>query len=279
MLALLRTLILVIISTLSVTLSLGAFKVIALPDLKSFLQPGYQVVTVVNGNGKVPLELLPLGHGNGLDADTVDGQHASVFAKAVDLGAVAHEVNIVKDDIKNLNAGVTTSQSAINGIYGDVTIVAGTGIAVSTFGTRITVTNTGSGAGSTAGVTALTGGGGVTVSGSTGNVTLGLSTLPYSKLSLTGAVIGTDLAGNITVSTTGDITAGNFNTTGALNVRQIVYTDGTNANTVTLNQGTISASYTLTWPTAQGGVSTFLMNDGSGNLSWATSPGGCATCV
>lgn len=42
-------------------------------------------------------------------------------------------------------------------------------------------------------------------------------------------------------------------------------------------------SYTITWPAAQGGASTFLQNDGSGNLSWtaggATSPGGADTQV
>jgi hypothetical protein len=43
-----------------------------------------------------------------------------------------------------------------------------------------------------------------------------------------------------------------------------------NANTVSLQAGATSASYSLTLPTAQGGASTVLQNNGSGVLSWAT---------
>jgi len=39
---------------------------------------------------------------------------------------------------------------------------------------------------------------------------------------------------------------------------------------------TISASYSVAWPTAQGGSNSFLKNDGSGNLSWDT-PAGAGT--
>ena len=47
-----------------------------------------------------------------------------------------------------------------------------------------------------------------------------------------------------------------------------------NANTVGVQTGATSASYTLTLPTAQGGASTFLQNNGSGVLSWATAASG-----
>lgn len=50
------------------------------------------------------------------------------------------------------------------------------------------------------------------------------------------------------------------------------FVNSTNTNTVTLNTGVSSASYTMTLPTAQGAANTFLKNDGSGNLSWATTP-------
>lgn len=41
----------------------------------------------------------------------------------------------------------------------------------------------------------------------------------------------------------------------------------------------ITATYTLTLPLAQGGASTFLQNDGSGNLSWASGGSGDITSV
>ena len=50
---------------------------------------------------------------------------------------------------------------------------------------------------------------------------------------------------------------------------QLVYANATNANTVTIQSGVTTAGYTLTIPLAQGGVNTFLRNDGSGVLSWA----------
>ena len=50
------------------------------------------------------------------------------------------------------------------------------------------------------------------------------------------------------------------------------FANATNTNTVTLNTGVTSASYTMVLPTAQGAANTFLKNDGSGNLSWAATP-------
>ncbi len=50
----------------------------------------------------------------------------------------------------------------------------------------------------------------------------------------------------------------------------IILQNATNANTVTINSGVTSASYALTFPTAQGGANTYLKNDGAGALSWAT---------
>lgn len=54
-------------------------------------------------------------------------------------------------------------------------------------------------------------------------------------------------------------------TTGSLK-----FYNATNANAITINAGTTSGAYTLLLPTAQGGASTVLQNDGSGVLSWAT---------
>jgi hypothetical protein len=56
--------------------------------------------------------------------------------------------------------------------------------------------------------------------------------------------------------------------------------NSTNANTVTMQSGVTSASYTVTLPTAQGAASTFLQNNGSGVLSWVAAPGsGTVTSV
>lgn len=52
------------------------------------------------------------------------------------------------------------------------------------------------------------------------------------------------------------------------------FLNSTNNNYVELKAGVTTASYALTLPTAQGGADTYLKNDGSGNLSWATVTGG-----
>lgn len=56
------------------------------------------------------------------------------------------------------------------------------------------------------------------------------------------------------------------------------FANATNTNTVTINGGATSISYSMTLPTAQGTANTFLKNDGSGGLSWS-SIGNAATSV
>jgi hypothetical protein len=56
----------------------------------------------------------------------------------------------------------------------------------------------------------------------------------------------------------------------------IILQNATNANTLTINSGVTSASYALTLPTAQGGASTYLQNDGTGVLSWAAVASGAS---
>ncbi len=50
----------------------------------------------------------------------------------------------------------------------------------------------------------------------------------------------------------------------------LVFSNSTNANTITLNTGVTTATYAITLPTAQGGVNTVLGNNGAGILSWTT---------
>ena len=49
----------------------------------------------------------------------------------------------------------------------------------------------------------------------------------------------------------------------------------------TLTQGVASggSGYTILWPNSQGGANTYLQNDGSGNLSWASAGSGSVTSV
>lgn len=57
--------------------------------------------------------------------------------------------------------------------------------------------------------------------------------------------------------------------------KPIYFQDNGGTNTVDISAPTsISSSYSLNLPTAQGGVDTYLKNDGSGNLSWAAASGG-----
>ncbi len=76
----------------------------------------------------------------------------------------------------------------------------------------------------------------------------------------TGAVVG--------------VSTGNTNTTYMHNARlsnQLIFRQtGTGSNTATVvAPSSISTSYTMTLPTAQGASNTVLRNDGSGNLTWA----------
>ncbi len=45
---------------------------------------------------------------------------------------------------------------------------------------------------------------------------------------------------------------------------------GSTSGTITHSVPATITDYTITWPNAQGGASTYLQNDGSGNLSWVT---------
>lgn len=76
---------------------------------------------------------------------------------------------------------------------------------------------------------------------------------------------------------TNNIERGRFLKTGELRLglastvnASLILNNSTNANTLTINSGVTSASYALTLPTAQGGASTVLQNNGSGVLSWAS---------
>lgn len=60
---------------------------------------------------------------------------------------------------------------------------------------------------------------------------------------------------------------------------QLILRNQTNANTVTISPGATSASYPIVLPTAQGAAGSLLQNDGSGNLSFTTTPSLGATTL
>lgn len=62
--------------------------------------------------------------------------------------------------------------------------------------------------------------------------------------------------------------------TSSSNTGKIFFRNSSNANTLTIQSGATSADHTLTLPVSQGAANTVLTNDGTGNLSWATSTAG-----
>jgi hypothetical protein len=114
---------------------------------------------------------------------------------------------------------------------------------------------------------------------------IGTGTATKSLIFLTG---GTTQAANerMRIDGNGNVGIGQTNPTFKLDVNgvirtgnasatngSLVFSNNTNANTVTLNTGVTSASYALTLPTSQGGLNTVLTNNGSGVLSWTTVAG------
>lgn len=67
--------------------------------------------------------------------------------------------------------------------------------------------------------------------------------------------------------------------TASTNAGAIILKNATNANTATIVSGVTSASYSVTWPTAQSVGTQVLTNDGTGVLSWATNGTGTVTSV
>ena len=80
-------------------------------------------------------------------------------------------------------------------------------------------------------------------------------TPPASKLQVAGAI------------RTG-IPSGGLGGAAATN-GSLIFNNSTNTNTTTINTGVATSSYSMTLPTTQGGVSSTLINDGSGNLTVA----------
>jgi hypothetical protein len=208
-------------------------------------------------------------------------------------------------------ANTTTPLTGITVLTGDVT-ATGPGSAAATLATvnsnvgsftnaNITVNAKGlitAATSGSVGVTSVTGTANqVIASASTGAVTLSLpqaigtaSDTTFRTLTLTGnGTQGLILQGtNIGVSNTssfsvsssgGSLSLGGTTVfvVGNLDLHSgtdIVLHNSANTHAITINYGAITADYSLNLPQLQGGASTFLQNDGSGNLSWAAGGSG-----
>ncbi|MBI2325172.1 MAG: hypothetical protein HYU87_09465 [Chloroflexi bacterium] len=102
----------------------------------------------------------------------------------------------------------------------------------------------------------------------------------------------TTVANTLTVTTGGAAITGNSTVTGTLTVTAassltlgtsssaagaIIFKNASNANTLTIQSGVTSASYSLTLPTAAGSAGNVLTTDGAGVLSFAPAKSSAAT--
>jgi hypothetical protein len=130
------------------------------------------------------------------------------------------------------------------------------------------------------------------ISGS-GNVFLGYSSGYYSTTQSNELFIDNQTRTNYATQQSNSLIYGTFNATPSsqtlklnaavtatygLTTTSIVH-NGATSGAFTENVPATITSYAVTWPSAQGGASTYLQNDGSGNLSWAAVSGGANTSL
>lgn len=85
--------------------------------------------------------------------------------------------------------------------------------------------------------------------------------------------------GTVTSITAGNgLTGGTITSSGTIAFDQSHLTlDGSTSGSFTQRAANVTTTYSVKWPSAQGTASTFLQNDGAGNLSWAAGSGGGST--
>jgi hypothetical protein len=112
-------------------------------------------------------------------------------------------------------------------------------------------------------------------------------TLSVDKLHFTGRNASTDSDWLTIVRSSGNVGVGTTSPASTLHVNgaarfglasttsgSLIFNNSSNTNTLTLQTGTTSSSYTITLPAAQGAANTTLVNNGSGVLSWSAASGG-----
>lgn len=286
----------------------------------AFLQPVTDFFTSATGinesvlkeivepiSGKIKLDFLPVGHGNGLDADTVDSKHAEYFATssgldesnkklaelsanlaALDLSPYARSSQLSSNALTlngreasfylnaaNLGAGtLQDDRLSANVVLLDL---------VQTFSTRKIFAD------------------GLTVSGGTlslpnGSITSNniadgalvnvdissTAAIAYSKINLSGAILGSDLAANIFISTTGNLvttgsgavtSAGSFSGPSSANtINGLIINAGALSGVTTLNlSGAISGA------TSSNTINGLVFSSGNATLANLTSSSGALT--
>jgi hypothetical protein len=114
-----------------------------------------------------------------------------------------------------------------------------------------------------------------------GNIIAGSSVSPVTSITGTSnQVIASSPTGAVTLSLPQSIDVSalvNFQELtlgiGSSVLGQLRFFDNVGPHSITIKPGTSSATYSLTLPTTQGAISTFLQNNGSGVLSWVTATG------
>ena len=106
------------------------------------------------------------------------------------------------------------------------------------------------------------------------------STISYSSATFSNATVYGGAISVATLATTGanglNVTNGGNISGGTLSVNQtngVDFLDASTSHGVVIKAPSSVTTYNLLLPGSQGGVSTLLQNDGSGNLSWASSSG------
>lgn len=127
---------------------------------------------------------------------------------------------------------------------------------------------------------------GTTVSGTTGSTNVVFSasptltgTITAAAISASGAITTTLVTDSTSTATGSIITSGGAGFAKSIFVGGALNLNGSTSGTLKHQAAATTTNYTLTWPSAQGGSSTVLTNDGSGGLSWGTVATGANTTL
>lgn len=234
------------------------------------LSSSTSALTVTGGSGAV------VGSGTSLSIATADSSHTGLISST--------DWTTFNNKQSTITAGNLTSPNAAVVIGGGTSSVLGSG-------TTITIAN------ATASMTGLLSFlDWQAFNAKQAPLTFGNLTTSTGAITITGgtgSVIGSGATINIPTAngaTTGLLSAANwttFSNKAPLNSPPFTGTpsapafalNGSTSGTLILTVPAVVTDYTLKFPAAQGGVSTTLVNDGSGNLSWVVGGGGGGSAV
>jgi hypothetical protein len=195
-------------------------------------------------------------------------------------------------DLPEESGGSSAGVSSLNGLTGALTLIAGTGITITPFGSTLTIASSGSSGANTAlsnlTSTAINAD---LVPGTPDTINLGSASLQYNTLWVdnitnSGGLTITSNGGSANIRLTtqpgssGDIQLFPDTSGGKTNMQGLIRMTSLNNSThVDVSTSNSTTAYAMVWPLAQGAASTVLENDGAGNLSWAASPAAGITAL